>query len=422
MLRDQWKTLGVTTKEAAEQAASKFRREWEAEQMGILPPKSLREGAKRPLSEHLEDYLSDLERRGKTGRKGKGIKQTRTRLKRLFRECGWQVPANMTADSFVSWRSRQRKLKASTLNHFRNDAITFLNWLVRNERIARNPLNCVTKIEVNDDERRTKRAFSDEELVKLFMVAPEYRRIAYMTAAFTGLRFQELQQLEWGDVILDGERSRLKVRASTTKNGKGATIPLMAVLEQALKDYRPPDPKPTDKVFRKGVPRSRTLKVDLEAADIPYDDERGHVAVFHSFRKTWGTLLHRGGIDERSAMSLMRHSDRRLTNVVYADTALMPLQKSVRDLSASPLVTHICAQISGKSGQNLSEGGNKKTSGGVSEVVESEQPSQAPSPSVNGGQLVEVAGVEPASLVSSHAASTCLASALLSSPDRPKAG
>ena len=65
---------------------------------------------------------------------------------------------------------------------------------------------------------------------------------------------------------------------------------------------------------------------------------------------------------------------------------------------------------------------DKKTCDGVSEVIDFDKDSHLLSWSVEGGQMVEVAGVEPASLVLSYGASTCLVSGLLSSEERPQTG
>ena len=316
------------------------------------------------------------------------------------------------------WRSRQGQLSPVTLNHYLQEGITFLNWLKRQGRVLVNPLESVTKVEVRDGDTDICRAFTDHELQRIFEVAPEYRRIAYFTAAFTGLRHDELQQLQCGDVIFSGEKSRLQVRGSTTKNGKDATIPLLPQLEHALHEYIPEDAKPTDRVFRKGVPRSRTLKIDLKAAGISERDSRGHRAIFHSFRKTWATTLHRAGVNERTAMELMRHSDRKLTDVVYTDAKLLPMQKAVRGLVDSTKWTQIWTQISGNKGHNVSQMDKNKTGDNLSETVEFEKHCTNLSHSVEGRQMVEVAGVEPASLVLSYVASTCLADSLLSLPKR----
>jgi integrase len=202
----------------------------------------------------LKDYLADLKARGKTGRKDKNLKLTGSRLKRLFKECSWAFPVHVSADSCVTWRSRQSSPSPSSMNHFLNTANTFLRWMERNQRITHNPLKHVVKVVEKKSQKIIKRAFKDEELASILAVAPEYRHIVYLTAAFTGLRFQELQMLEWGDVIFDGENSRLEVRDSTTKNDKEAVIPLVPILEQALSDYRPENEARGDRVFKQGVP------------------------------------------------------------------------------------------------------------------------------------------------------------------------
>jgi len=415
MLKDKWRSLGVSSKEAADVLANEFRKEWETEQAGIALPKTAREGARRSLSEHLDDYLSDLRQRGKTGRRDKGIKQTESRLSRLFGECVWKFPVNVTSDSFLSWRSKQSKLAPRTLNHYLQEAITFLNWMDENQRIIGNPLRHVPKVSEAGREVRKRRALSDEELSQLLSVVPAYRAIAYLTAARSGLRYQELRALEWRDIIFNDEGSHIFARASTTKNKKDARIPMVAELEESLRAFRPEGVGEHVKVFRRGVPRAHTLTKDLKVAGIPHQDESGRYVDFHSLRYTWGTFLQRNGVSSRVAMELMRHSDRKLTDKIYTDSSLLPLKEVVSKLPKLPQGSQIVIQISGKMGQNVSKAGNKKTSDGVSEVVDLEYSSLGLSPSVEGGQMVEVAGVEPASPVLSQVASTCLAWFLLSS-------
>jgi len=415
MLADRWQPLGASDKEVAQKLANDFRKEWESEQAGILLPKTVRHGAKVPLLDHLEQFLGDLKQRGKAGRNGKGLTQTSSRLSLLFKECGWRFPINVTADSFICWRSSQRSLAPRTLNHYLQEAITFLNWLERNGRVTTNPLRLITKVDEAGRETRKRRALSDEELSTLLSIAPDYRSIVYFTAARTGLRYQELRSLEWRDVVFSEDGSFIHARASTTKNKKEARIPLVEDLKAALLLFKPDGVGDTVKVFKRGVPRAHTLSKDLKVAGIPVKDSSGRVVDFHSLRYTWGTFLQRNGVGSRVAMELMRHSDRKLTDKVYTDTTLLPLQEEVRKL---PQLIQILTQISGETCQNVSQSGDKKTPDGVSEVVDCEVSSPPLSHPVKDGQMVEVAGVEPASLVLSYVASTCLALNLLSSLNR----
>jgi len=94
---------------------------------------------------------------------------------------------------------------------------------------------------------------------------------------------------------------------------------------------------------------------DLTLAGIPYKDELGRVAAFHSPRKTFGTNLARAGVPRRTAMELMRHGDSRLTGFLYTDTNLLGTPEAIAD---PPLLlnqpSQIASQILGAEGHLLS--------------------------------------------------------------------
>ena len=105
---------------------------------------------------------------------------------------------------------------------------------------------------------------------------------------------------------------------------------------------------PKDRVFKDGVPRCVTLKKDLKAAGIQYIDESGRYADFHALRYTFNTWLQTNGVPPRMAQELMRHSDRRLTDQVYLDTTLLPLQETMRSIDGNTKWTQIWTHFSGK--------------------------------------------------------------------------
>jgi len=104
---DKWKSLGVTDKQVADKKAHEFIQERERETAGILEPKAVRDSAKKALTAHLDDYVADLTARGRNGRGGRGARLVASRIRVLLKECDWQVPCNVTADSFIVWRNRQ---------------------------------------------------------------------------------------------------------------------------------------------------------------------------------------------------------------------------------------------------------------------------------------------------------------------------
>ena len=126
-------------------------------------------------------------------------------------------------------------------------------------------------------------------------------------------------------------------------------------LERKLLKHRPDDWKPSHPVFPKGVPRARTLQIDLKKADIPYQDDMGLYADFHSLRYTWGTYLQRNGVNSRTAMELMRHSDRKLTDKIYTDSNLLPTGEVIRNLPDDEPLTEILTEISDEDRQLLAQ-------------------------------------------------------------------
>ena len=356
--------LGVSSKDVAWQVANDFRKEYEAEKAGILPPKSVRDAEEKSISSHIEDYLADLKARGKDGRKGKGAKQIRNRLLRLVDECNWSSLREITSDSFTHWRSNLNEMSARTKNHYLAEAKTFIGWMILQGRMAMNPLTKIAKVD-QTLATRVRRALTDDELNRLLRHSPHYRRVPYFMSARTGLRYGELSGLVWGDIILNGDKSHVLVRASISKNKKEARIPLISELEQLLANFKPKDSKLSDRVFKKGVPRCATLRKDLEAASISYIDESGRYADFHALRYTFNTWLQTNGVPPRIAQELMRHSDRRLTDQVYLDTSLLPLQESMRSIDGLGQWTQIWTQISGKTGHMASRVGETGEEGEI---------------------------------------------------------
>jgi hypothetical protein len=149
-----------------------------------------------------------------------------------------------------------------------------------------------------------------------------------------------------------------------------------------------------DKVFVKGAPRCRTLRKDLEAADIPYVDGSGRSADFHSLRYTFNTWMRRKGFVPRVAQELMRHYDRRLTDKVYTDTNLLPLQQSMRNISEDAPLMHILMHICGKTCQEESRVVASDQSSETTETSVTVEDRQELSQSDDSETLVEVAGVE----------------------------
>jgi len=337
-------SLKTDKKHVAEAKLNKLIREEEEGLAGLLAPKALRDGAQRPIAEHLADYVAHLSALSRTR---KHLAYTQNRILRVCEACGWLLPRDITADGFDHWRAAQTLLGPKTCNEYLGHLSAFLTWMEKNGRIVRNPLMTVSRAETRGLERCVRRALSEAEAAGLIQTVG-YRGLAYFVAIYTGLRRGEIKSLLWIDLHLDVPRPFIAVRAATTKNKKTATLPLVPELVQALRTFRDQQETITGKVFRRGVPTAKMLRRDLAACGIPYEDELGRRVDFHALRYTFATMLNRAGVTPRAAMELMRHSDMRLTTKTYTDSTALPLFDEMEKLPsplASPKFAKTCQNV-----------------------------------------------------------------------------
>jgi integrase len=307
------------------------RRQREAE--GLAVPRADSETLSQPFKEHLESFLRDLRA---NGRAPLTLVRYSTVIPRVLRDVGWQTLRDADAQSFTEWRARQ-ELRPKTLNDYLGALNALLNWLVKQRRIAANPLQSVEKVALVRDVSY-RRAFTVDEARRLLAAAPASRGIVHLTVLYTGLRGAELRGLRWSDVQLEGPAPHVLVRASISKNRRATCLPLRPELVEALLRFRGQTWSADAPVFP-SVPRTRAMYRDLAKAGIPLADSNGRRVDFHALRHTFGTYLSASGVPPRHAMELMRHSDLKLTMKVYTDAELLPLSQGVDLLPTFSLAT-----------------------------------------------------------------------------------
>ena len=99
-------SLGTADKQAAETKRSELLREKEHERAGLIPSKAAREAAQCKLTLHVQQFLGDLRAKGRNGRYVGGVGHC---LAELTEKCGWNFPQDISADSFVKWRTSRPK-------------------------------------------------------------------------------------------------------------------------------------------------------------------------------------------------------------------------------------------------------------------------------------------------------------------------
>jgi len=154
-----------------------------------------------------------------------------------------------------------------------------------------------------------------------------------------------------GQVHLDGDSPHIVLHAADDKSRRGALIPLRVDLADDLRqwlvesaealrehsDCRTVALPPETPLFNVPHALGRIIDRDLKAARIPKRDQRGRTVDVHALRHTFATHLSKGGVPLRTAQAAMRHSDPKLTAIVYTDPALLDVRAALDALPRLPL-------------------------------------------------------------------------------------
>ncbi len=332
---------GYTDRAASEQLGARLDRAKAQGSEGLSDP--FKAHRNRPTGDHVADWIAELRQ---LSRDEVYIGLCEFRMGRLIGDCGWKLLGDISAESFIRWRqaaqvtvgtarkrgSNVKAMGARTQNHYLTTAITFCRWAVKRKRVASHPLSDVAPVETAGQLRRQRRALTEDELTALLGAVPSRHQLVYRIILGTGLRRDELRQLRWGDVKLNAPMPHIQLRAETTKAKRADVLPLRADLAALLKEHRG-IADDGDRVCRT-LPSMTSHKLYLERAGIAYQDDRGRRVDFHALRHTYGSMLAKAGVAPRVAMSLMRHTDLRLTMNTYTDPRIFDMAGAVEKMPA----------------------------------------------------------------------------------------
>lgn len=170
-----------------------------------------------------------------------------------------------------------------------------------------------------------------EEIAAILAGLTEPCRTITLAAALTGLRRGELFGLQWHDV--DFEMGLLHVRRSIVNQVVGSTktvgsnrpLPMNVELSKALEQWKllTPYREPTDWIF--ASPSSRGQKpywantlLTRHIRPAAIRASIGKKIGWHTFRRSFATLLHPSGANVKTTQELMRHSTPVMTLGTYA--------------------------------------------------------------------------------------------------------
>ncbi len=152
--------------------------------------------------------------------------------------------------------------------------------------------------------------YTETELTKFFTGCEEiYQRALFKLLLATGLRMQEARTLEWSDISDSGlviirAKPRWDFVPKTHEERRVPVAPSVLSLLHQVRGLRPGTLVFPSRFGRVDKHMLRTCK--RVAARAGLDETRWSL---HGFRRTFCTTLLRSGLDVRTVMSLMGHSD-----------------------------------------------------------------------------------------------------------------
>ena len=360
---------GFTDKAATEQLAASLEDEARQIRAGIKPiPVS---AGKEPIAESIARFQEHLETRDITD---KQVGEVIAKVTRIIGACGW-TSARQIADAEIERQLaafRVAGMSKRTSNHYLRALKQFTRWLVKSRRLRENPIAEIAMLNADTDRRHPRRPLSPEELTRLVLAAEAGgeiegiggadRAMMYLIAAWTGYRKGEIASLRMPSFALANDPPTVTVEAQYSKAKRQDTQVLHVDLASRINDWLKsrnagpdevlfPVSKKTSRFERK---TAKMMRVDLAAARnvwldesendleraereksdfLSYIDHQKRFADFHANRHTFITNLSKVGVSAKTAQTMARHSDIRLTMNTYTHTELAEKQAAVEKLA-----------------------------------------------------------------------------------------
>jgi integrase len=282
-----------------------------------------RAAAGKSLQQHLQDFRQSLQDKGNTDQHCKLVV---SRIERVITGCkfiNWSdISASRVQRCIADLRNNGEGIGSQTSNFYLQAIKQFCRWMVQDRRASESPVEYLKGLNVRTDRRHDRRALESDDVRRLlettrngrkrFCMTGLQRTMLYRVAVETGLRAGELRSLKVSSFDLDG--GTVTVEAAYSKHRRQDTLPLRPDTVQEIKAFVS-GKMPHTEAFNLPCKDNmvKMLRADLADAGIPYVDDSGRYADFHSLRHTTGSLLAASGTHPKVAQSIMRHSDINLT-------------------------------------------------------------------------------------------------------------
>ena len=388
------RSTGCESKDLAQAKLSDWLTMEEKQRSGIITASEATAGewAHVFMTDHIDAFKATMQARNLHA---ETVRMRTYYLTRIFKECHITRFTDVKRARLERWLHDQVNggMGLRTANGYIAALVVFGNWALREGRVSVNPFTGTKKFNEKTDRRRPRRAFTPEELGRLYKAAAErplheatykatrggkavkaaklspatvdaalwlgrVRSLAYMVMANTGLRFGELRSITLGQVHLDQTPAYLDLHAEHEKARRGAKLPLPSFVAVELGVYiadlkkrllghstefpgaltaRPLFDIPgsmicvfnRDLVYAGLATKTVTGKGKKTRVHFDKKNDRGESVDLHCLRHSFITNLALTGASMVTVAKAARHSDPRLTLKVYSHVGLEELGNAV---------------------------------------------------------------------------------------------
>lgn len=249
-------------------------------------------------------------------------------LRGLCQVAGNRAPRQLGRKDIQRWLEKNQHLAASTREAQWGTIRRFLDWLVEEKHLARNPMR---KMAGPKATKRAKRALGGQDAANILSACPDQRaRLMVVLGLQVGLRRGEIAGLRTENVDFQ--------RQAVTVTGKGAHERVVPIPEEAmgeLKAYLAQEPATSGPLIRsyktgRGISPARVGQVVTQACIDAGIKHRPYDGVStHALRHTAATDVFVESRDLRAVQAMLGHSSLHTTDRYVAGLDLTALREAM---------------------------------------------------------------------------------------------